>query len=84
VLTTVTFFFIFFHFFSYHLNIVRQAKKLNRYKMPIHPRVWSQTTSSNSPSCLPPAKNPLTLPDTVGTNELCRDMGRKLQAKVQA
>jgi len=71
-------------FFNIILNFVLQAKKLTRYKSPIHPAVRSQTTSVNSPSRLPPAKNPLTLPDTVGTNELSGAMGRKLQAKEQA
>jgi len=77
--------FFLFIFFSYIiLNFVRQAKKLTRYKRPVHPAVWSQTTSSNSPSRLPPAESPLTLPDTFGTNELSGAMGRKLQAKEQA
>jgi len=75
---------IFFFFFSYHLNFVRQPKKLNRYKRPVHPMVWSQTTSGNSPSLIPRAKNPRTLPDTVGTNELSGAMGRKLQEEIQA
>jgi len=71
-------------FFFFILNFVRQAKKLTRYKRPVHPAVWSQTTSGNSPSLPPLAKNPLTLPDTIGTNELSGAMGRKLQEKVQA
>jgi len=33
---------------------------------------------------VPLAKSPLTLPDTVGTNELSGAMGRKLQEKIQA
>jgi len=87
VTTETSFFFFFFFFFLlllYHLNFVCQAKKLTRYQRPVHPKVWSQTTSSNSPSLLPLAKNPLTLPNTVGTNELSSAMGRKLQEKVQA
>jgi len=79
------FFFSFFFFFFYIiLNVVCQAKKLTRYKRTVHPTVWSQTTSGNSPSLIPLAKNPLTLPDTVGTNELSGAMGRKLQEKIQA
>jgi len=86
VVTTVTFFFysFFILFFYIILYFVRQAQKLTRYIRPVHPAVWSQTTSSNSPSLLPLAKNPLTLPDTVGTNELSGAMGRKLQEKVHA
>jgi len=76
--------FLFFLFFYLILNFVRQAKQLTRYKRPVHPGVWSQTTSGNSPSLIPLAKNPLTLPDTVGTNELSGAVGRKLQEKIQA
>ena len=83
MLTTVTFLFFLFSFYII-LNFVRQAKRLTRYKRPVHPVVWRQTTSSNSPSLIPLAKNPLTLPDTVGTNELSGAMGRKLQEKIQA
>jgi len=71
-------------FFISFLNFVRQAKKLTRYKRPVHLAVWSQTTSGNSLSFIPLAKNPLTLPDTVGTNELSGAMGRRLQEKIQA
>ena len=81
----MTFFFFFSFFFFYIiLNFVCQAKKLTRYKRPVHLVIWSQTTSSNSPSLLSPAKNPLTLPDTVGSNEQSCAMGRKLQEKIQA
>jgi len=81
VVTTVTFFLF---YFLYHLNFVRQAKKLTRYKRPVHPLVLSQTTSTNSPSLLPLAKSPLTLSDTIETNKLSGAMGRKLQGKVEA
>jgi len=77
-------FFFFFFFILYSLNFVCQAKKLTRYKRPVHPTVWSQTTSGNSPSLLPPAKSPLSLPDTVGSNELSGAMCRKLEQKIQA
>jgi len=76
---------LFFFFFPHTiLNFVYEAKKLNRYKRPLHPVVWSQTTSGNSPSLLPSAKTPLTLPDAIGCNELSSAMGRKLQEKIQA
>jgi len=76
------FFCIFFSFII--LNFGRQAKKLTRYKRPVHPMVWSKRTSGKSQSLIPPAKNPLTLPDTVGTNELSGALGRKLQEKIHA
>ena len=81
---SILFFFLFFLFLYIILNFVRQAKKLSRYKRPVHPAVWSQTTSGNSPSLLPLAKNPLTLPDTVGSNELSGAMGRKLLENIHA
>jgi len=76
---------LFLFFFLYIiLNFVRQAKKLNRYKRPVHPVVWSQTTSGNSPTLLPLAKYSLTMPHTIGTHELSGAMGRKIREKIQA
>jgi len=78
--------FSFFLFFLSYiiLKFVCQALKLTRYKRPVHPAVWSQTTSENSPCLLRPAENPRTLPDTIGTNKLSGAMGRKLQLNLQA